>query len=1547
MSAPNAAIKESKGGSARPSGAGPGSVLRLTQVLPPARLWTLIVCLVLGVAAGIGAYLQPPRADPLHPPRFASPFAETWDGFLHPIERNAVFRLPRIAADLNDVALAKDGKHGWAVGSGGVILATEDGGESWSRQANGLPPDRARTALNAIALSDDGSRAWIAGDDGVILHTSDAGAHWSVQRAVNNEELRAIAMSDDGRTGYAVGGGAIILETTDGGETWRQTSTRIDPGFNLFAVAVGADGRNWIAGSAGLILKNEKGKSWDIWGIGLSVDLRAIALSDNGRKVWAIGPQGLVVSFSDINTPPRVLSGAPGLANLETIAVSPDGQRIVASGYPGTVRTSTDGGKSWSEWRSGGSAYLDGLALRGDLSQGLAVGSLGTVLRTADGGRSWLPLSRGGVNDLLSVTVSADGEQVWAVGDDRTILKSDDGGANWVPLSRSVGTVEVGTSADTVTGANTGGAVTVTGANTNFDTQATPAGTGGFDTQATSPGTGGFDTQATSPGTAGDLSLDLPQAQIPDAKNAAQSQSQALPQPAPSKAGQSLADNVAESAPVQQQTEPPVINVTPPEITTWTPQLMLPQLERFTGVWVSSSGSTATVIGENGTIRRTNDGGETWLRQGRPAYGDLEALGFGDKGERGWASGANAFLETQDGGKAWVQHPTRALRLPTLVSVSSDAERIWTQDLDVVQVSDDSGATWSERRALPADTALIAVADDGETALSSSFGGISRTTDAGKTWTQAARTDYIDAIQLLLSRDATRAWMIGRDWIAASGGDGAAWHDQYRNEAADLSSIAMSDSGRRGVVVGFGAILTTEDGGATWSDATGYRRYPAPWLYLSWVLIGLVGHMAWVRSVPKPEADFETIGDDMDSDQPVLRMDQDKLDFTPIVAALSDFIRNEETKPPVTIAINGDWGTGKSSLMSMLADSLRRAGGYPVWFNAWHHQSEQLTLVPFLQHVCTQAVPPTLSRAGLRFRLRLAWRRSLRRPVTLALALFVIALPLAFFAFHDIATVFAPAALDALKHDLASMLAPFFGDLDDAEKWVNGWTGAIEVLFNPTAGIVFWLLLLLVPGTILALDALRAFPEVPAILFATLQDKFRLSEAEAQASFRQDFSRHFDDVVHALHPQPVVVFVDDIDRCTKENAMEMLEAANFLVNAGPCFVILGLARERVEALVGLANAEFAEETALTAGADAKESRRAYARQYLEKLIQVEISVPRAQPSDLLRVLGVEVTEHGTSTTTRVEAPKPSRWLSHDRQIVAGCCALVALAAAIWLGRILPEPAPPLPPPSETVVAQATTADAVPAQPAPAEPQPGSESAPPAKNTVGGADRPGQSGFALVSFLPWLLLILAGGTVLWRVLQTPENLVVRNSPAYKRAVAEWRRLIIGRRSTPRAVKQFGNMARYAAMMMRTEDERAEITRSITLNERRRGGMPGADLDWDRIAERDVSAVTLSAIYHAEPDLLRTDPYWLFGRDWQAQLENRVEEARSKFYVGADPIPPGEQAHWQRRLAALELIGGALGEDWPPRDLDAVRKFFKYVVATFSVEEDEGNRGATAD
>lgn len=193
----------------------------------------------------------------------------------------------------------------------------------------------------------------------------------------------------------------------------------------------------------------------------------------------------------------------------------------------------------------------------------------------------------------------------------------------------------------------------------------------------------------------------------------------------------------------------------------------------------------------------------------------------------------------------------------------------------------------------------------------------------------------------------------------------------------DLQSIFFIDA-QRGWAVGYdGTILSTADGGKNWRDVA-YHRYPAPWFYPALLMIAL-GYAAAFglrarqnRQAQQQPASIANLGV---SDQPAGPGRADLVGARQVALGLARFLTNENTQPPLTLAITGEWGSGKSSVMNYLFANLKRKGLRPVWFNAWHHREEQNVLASILTNIHQQAIRPWWQPAGLWFRMRMLWRR--------------------------------------------------------------------------------------------------------------------------------------------------------------------------------------------------------------------------------------------------------------------------------------------------------------------------------------------------------------------------------------------------------------------------------------------------------------------------------------------------------------------------------------------------------------------------------------------
>lgn len=110
-----------------------------------------------------------------------------------------------------------------AVGEGGAMLHTMDGGQHWK----GLP----RITSQAIAaISCHGRRVCVAvGKRGIMLHTRDAGRTWEVRAPARPGARNLGAVYCSGARCLAGEQSGQILRSWDGGKHWRPTRSALDP----------------------------------------------------------------------------------------------------------------------------------------------------------------------------------------------------------------------------------------------------------------------------------------------------------------------------------------------------------------------------------------------------------------------------------------------------------------------------------------------------------------------------------------------------------------------------------------------------------------------------------------------------------------------------------------------------------------------------------------------------------------------------------------------------------------------------------------------------------------------------------------------------------------------------------------------------------------------------------------------------------------------------------------------------------------------------------------------------------------------------------------------------------------------------------------------------------------------------------------------------------------------------------------------------------------------------------------------------------------------
>lgn len=179
-----------------------------------------------------------------------------------------------------------DSNYVWAVGDGGVILHSSNGGSSWIQQTS----NTFNTLLSISFINRN--QGWVVGDVGEFFYTTNAGSSW-IKRATGWSNIFFGVKFKDANNGWIVGDGGLILRTTNGGSSWvRQTSITLEA---IFYVDFFDVNNGYCAGTNGLILKTTNGGLyWEKLTTGTTRSIY-IASGVSHNSVWAIGDSGLVL----------------------------------------------------------------------------------------------------------------------------------------------------------------------------------------------------------------------------------------------------------------------------------------------------------------------------------------------------------------------------------------------------------------------------------------------------------------------------------------------------------------------------------------------------------------------------------------------------------------------------------------------------------------------------------------------------------------------------------------------------------------------------------------------------------------------------------------------------------------------------------------------------------------------------------------------------------------------------------------------------------------------------------------------------------------------------------------------------------------------------------------------------------------------------------------------------------------------------------------------------------------------------------------------------
>ncbi|MBT8769544.1 WD40/YVTN/BNR-like repeat-containing protein [Metapseudomonas boanensis] len=241
------------------------------------------------------------------------------------------------------------GKRLVAAGDRGHILYSDDDGKSWSQAK--VPT---RQMLTSVYFIDD-KKGWAVGHDAQILASEDGGATWTLQfEDLQREAPLLDVWFKDTNTGFAVGAYGALLTTADGGKHWEDVSDRLDneDQYHLNAITAVKDSGLFVVGEMGSMFRSaDWGETWErIQGPYEGSLFGVLGAADSG-VVIAYGLRGHLFRSADFGntweTIPLKTTGGELEFGLSGGALLPNGSLVVV-GHGGSVLKSNDSGRSFS-----------------------------------------------------------------------------------------------------------------------------------------------------------------------------------------------------------------------------------------------------------------------------------------------------------------------------------------------------------------------------------------------------------------------------------------------------------------------------------------------------------------------------------------------------------------------------------------------------------------------------------------------------------------------------------------------------------------------------------------------------------------------------------------------------------------------------------------------------------------------------------------------------------------------------------------------------------------------------------------------------------------------------------------------------------------------------------------------------------------------------------------------------------------------------------------------------------------------------------------------
>ena len=288
---------------------------------------------------------------------------------------------------------------------------------------------------------------------------------------------------------------------------------------------------------------------------------------------------------------------------------------------------------------------------------------------------------------------------------------------------------------------------------------------------------------------------------------------------------------------------------------------------------------------------------------------------------------------------------------------------------------------------------------------------------------------------------------------------------------------------------------------------------------------------------------------------------QDLLGYTVHASLLKNVVTNEKNLP-ITVGLYGDWGSGKSSILKILEEQLKKDDDtVVVYFDGWSFESFDDAKMALIQGIVDALEKEErffakvgdkvgdLKDAFINLRKSINWMRVLK--VTAKTAI-----PIATAAATGGASLIIPMLLSAFNENKEGLTELLTGD--KAEQF--------------------------------------------------LKDAIKGDDEEKKYAAVREFRNDFEKLIEQSKQGQIVVLIDDLDRCLPRNIIENLEAIKLFLNVPKTAFVIAADKYIVS------NAIKTEYKGIIDAAS--EERPQLGESYMEKFIQLPYTIPALSPKEV-------------------------------------------------------------------------------------------------------------------------------------------------------------------------------------------------------------------------------------------------------------------------------------------------------------------------------------------